>query len=165
MPLVKSIGVIVFRHTAQGRLYLMLHHRGIYWNFPKGRSEAHEMHDELRTAFRELEEETGIPRQAIRLLPDFRATYRYHFRGVDAEGRPEHVRKLAVFYLGELLRPRPVIISDEHLGAEWCDANAAWRKLYYANGRKVLRLAEAYLHRKPLERRGRAQPRPTAPAA
>ena len=54
MSLVKSIGIVVFRRTPRGRLYLMLHHRGPYWNFPKGRREANEVRDELATAFREL---------------------------------------------------------------------------------------------------------------
>ena len=100
-----------------------------------------------------------------RLLPDFRATYRYHFRGVDEDGRPENVSKLAVFYLGELLRPYPVTISDEHLGADWCDADTAWRQLYYANGRKVLQLAEEYFRVGRPKRRRAGPTRPTAPRA
>lgn len=141
----------------------MLHHRGAYWNFPKGRREAHEVRDELATAFRELEEETGIPRNAIRLLPNFRATYRYHFRGVDENGRPENVTKLAVFYLGELTRPCPVTISDEHLGVDWCGADSAWQLLYYANGRKVLQLAEDYFRAVHSKGRRTGKNWPTAP--
>ncbi|MDO8559613.1 MAG: NUDIX domain-containing protein [bacterium] len=138
MSLVKTIGVVVYRRTPKGPLFLLLHHRGPYWNFPKGRVEAGEAGKELMTAFRELREETAIPRDAVSLQPRFRATYRYRFRGHDALGKPELVTKLAVFYLGELTRDAPVAVSHEHLGFAWVDAEEAKVLLYYPGGKKIL---------------------------
>ena len=145
MSLVKTIGVVVYRRTPNGPLFLLLHHRGPYWNFPKGRIEAGEAGKELMTAFRELREETAIPRDAVSLRPRFRATYRYRFRGHDALGKPELVTKLAIFYLGELTRDAPIAVSHEHLGFAWVDADDAKVRLYYPGGRKILAAAAAYL--------------------
>jgi len=142
--LVKTIGIVLFRRLPRGRQYLLLHHRGRYWNFPKGRAEVSDAGNELTTAFRELGEETGVPQAAVRVLAGFRATYRYHFTAA-AAGRVEHVSKLAVCYLGELIRDCPVTISHEHLGWAWYDPATAWQRLYYANGRHVLAAAEAFL--------------------
>lgn len=150
MSLVKTIGIVLYRHTPRGRRYLLLHHRGRYWNFPKGRVEAADGGDELATAWRELREETGIPVAAVRLRPGFRFTYRYDFWASD-EGVRQRVVKLAIFFLGELPQHRPIQISDEHLGSAWCDFPTAWRRLCYANSRSVLVAAEAFLdsHRTP----------------
>lgn len=147
MPLVKTIGIVIFRRRPHGCEYLLLHHRGPYWNFPKGRVEPRD-EGELGTAFRELAEESGLPRAAVRLMPGFRTTYRYHFRGRDADGQLESVSKLAIFYLGEVVRAQPVVISHEHRGAGWFDAREAWERLHYPNSRRVLGAAEAFLQRR-----------------
>lgn len=149
MSLVKTIGIVLYRRTPRGRQYLLLHHRGPYWNFPKGRVEARRDDGELGTAFRELEEETAVPRTAVRLHPGFRVTYRYRF-SVTAAGRRQPVVKLAIFYLGRMVHDTAVKVSHEHLGFAWCDANAAWQRLYFSNSRKVLEAAEAYLARRPM---------------
>lgn len=144
MPPVKTIGLVIYRRTPRGRQYLLLHHRGPYWNFPKGRVEPLRDSDELATAFRELREETGIPRSAVRLQAGFRVTYRYRFT-VSMAGQREPVVKLAIFYLGQLAEDRPVKISHEHLGSDWCEAKTAWQRLYFSNSRKVLQAAQAFL--------------------
>lgn len=164
MPLVKTIGIVIFRRRPNGCEYLLLHHRGPYWNFPKGRMEPEEAGRELVTAFRELYEETSIPHHAVRLLPRFRATYRYRFVGRDLQGRQELVTKLAVFYLGELVKGVAVAVSHEHQAIAWVDATTARERLYYPNGQKILAAATAYIRR--LEHRfasGTPAPRPKNP--
>ena len=59
----KTIGIITFKREGQGIRYLLLHHGGDYWNFPKGRQEKGE--SELDSALRELKEETGITKVKI----------------------------------------------------------------------------------------------------
>ncbi len=145
MPPVKTIGFVVFRRAAGGVEYLLLHHRGRYWNFPKGRAEAHEQPDEMATAFRELAEETGLVKTSVRLIPGFRRTYTYHFTGRDAAGTPEAVTKLAIFYLAELAGNPPIRVSSEHLGWEWFDYPAAWERLYYPGGRRILEAVKEFL--------------------
>jgi len=54
----KTFGIIIFKKEGKGIRYLLLHHGGEYWNFPKGHQEAGE--NEIESALRELREETGI---------------------------------------------------------------------------------------------------------
>ena len=151
MSPVKTIGFVIFLRTRRGLQYLLLHHRGQYWNFPKGRQEPTDARDELATAYRELREETGLPKSAVRLVRGFRRTYHYRFVGRTAAGKREQVSKLAIFYLGELREAHPITVSHEHLGYGWFDFPAAWRRLCYGGGRRVLQAAAAFLdsHRSP----------------
>ena len=65
---VKSCGVIVFRRTPELSFLLMKHsHR---YDLPKGHTEEGET--EIETALREMWEETGIPRDEVKLDPEFR---------------------------------------------------------------------------------------------
>ena len=52
-----TAGLIVFRKTFEGPKYLLLYHRGSYWNFPKGHVEKEE--GSLEAAIRETTEETA----------------------------------------------------------------------------------------------------------
>jgi len=63
----KSAGIIVFRINPQeGVQYLVLYHRGTYWNFPKGKLDPGE--NEKQAAVRELSEEAGIKYKINRWL-------------------------------------------------------------------------------------------------
>lgn len=148
MSVVKTIGFVIFRRAFSGVQYLLLHHRGSYWNFPKGRVEANES-KELDTAFRELQEETGIAAPSMRVISGFRCTYRYSFRVPGEAKRPQTVTKEAIFYLAEMLGDQAIVVSQEHLGADWFDFDAALQRLYYRGGSKVLRAAQAFLDATP----------------
>ena len=64
----KTIGIVVFKKEGKSIKYLLLHHGGEYWNFPKGRQEG--LEEELDSAKRELEEETGI--KDIKIIDGFK---------------------------------------------------------------------------------------------
>lgn len=135
----KTIGIVVFRREGGRIWYLLLHHSGRYWNFPKGRQEAGE--SQRQTALRELEEETGITE--IKLIRGFRDGYDYNFQG---NRRPNEgmVYKQAIFFLGQTLQ-REVIISDEHQNFGWFGYAAALKKMTYKPGRDLLQHAHQFL--------------------
>ena len=63
-------GFVVYRKTTDGIKFLLLYRRGNYWNFPKGHFKPGER--SIDAALRELEEETGIKKSELRMLPNFR---------------------------------------------------------------------------------------------
>lgn len=66
-----SAGFIVYRNTKDGPKFLVMYHRGTYWNFPKGGIEKGER--SIDTAYRELEEETGLTKKDLRFRRGFKA--------------------------------------------------------------------------------------------
>ncbi|MBI2035230.1 MAG: NUDIX domain-containing protein [Candidatus Liptonbacteria bacterium] len=89
-----TAGVVVFRRTQEGPKFLLLYHRGSYWNFPKGHLEREER--SLDAALRETCEETGLKRSDMRILGGFKEHERFHFR----RGK-ETVFKIVIMYLAE----------------------------------------------------------------
>ena len=74
LPQVKACGVLVFRGTPPHSFLLMKHaHR---WDLPKGHLEAGET--DIECAMREMEEETGIPRDAIKAGSRFSLGHAVH---------------------------------------------------------------------------------------
>ena len=71
-------GFVVYRKTTDGIKFLLLYRRGNYWNFPKGHFKPGER--SIDAALRELEEETGIKKSELRMLPNFRAYERFYFK-------------------------------------------------------------------------------------
>jgi 8-oxo-dGTP pyrophosphatase MutT (NUDIX family) len=139
----RSAGVVIFRVTARGRLFLLLDY-GRYWDLPKGHVEKDE--SELAAAVRELEEETGITR--FKLVDNFRREIEYFFR--DKEG--ELVRKKVVFFLARVNSAK-VKISHEHSGFEFLPFDAALKRVKYPTAREVLKAAEEFLDSLPIASR------------
>lgn len=106
----KSCGVLVVKGTPIREFLLMRH--ADRWDLPKGHVDPGE--SEIECALRELEEETGIPSDAIELDPDFRFTHDY--RVIDRTGAPRD--KTLVVFLGTLIRDVEILLS-EHPGYEW----------------------------------------------
>ena len=128
----KSAGLILFRRGPDGPLYLLLKHPS-YWGFPKEHVEDGE--SKLDTALRETEEEAGIPRERIRIIPGFKERIEYWFR---QEG--ELVFKRVVFFLGET-EVEEVKVSFEHEEGGWFPFDEALRRARYKNQRELLRKA------------------------
>ena len=136
-----SAGLVVFRRERGDIKFLLLYHGGSYWNFPKGKIESEER--SLAAALRETTEETGLTRNALRILGGFRAHERYYFR---RGGQP--VFKIVIFYLAETHSPR-VVVSREHQGYGWFSYRDAKRILFkYRDSQKVLDQAYQFLRRR-----------------
>ena len=143
MPAIRerSAGFIVY-HRPQGAAsdpvrYLLLDY-GTHWDFAKGHIEPGE--SDLQAAHRELAEEAGI--RGVRVLPGFGREIQYFFR----HRKRGLVEKTVVFFLAESETDQ-VVLSPEHVGYQWQEAEAALRQVTYANARAVLREAHVFLQR------------------
>jgi len=114
IPRVKSCGVILFREQT-GRQFLLMKHARRY-DLPKGHLKQGE--DELNCALRELQEETGITSDEVRIDPEFRFEHTYYPRYRRLGGK--RVAKTVVIFLG-WLRISADVSPTEHAGYEWVE--------------------------------------------
>ncbi|OGY48481.1 MAG: hypothetical protein A2663_03065 [Candidatus Buchananbacteria bacterium RIFCSPHIGHO2_01_FULL_46_12] len=136
----KTIGLIIFKKQGPAIRYLLLHHGGDYWNFPKGRPEAGEA--ERETALRELREETGIGE--VKVIDGFLDGYDYDFDTKIENGEKQQINKTAIFFLGEV-GETAVEVSHEHLDFGWFDYETALKRLFYQNGRDLLKRVHKFI--------------------
>jgi len=128
----KSVGAVVF-YRGKEILYLLLHHKTDYWNFPKGNVEQQETED--ATARREILEETGL---TVEFVSGFRETVHWIYT---RDG--QKVSKDVVFFLAEA-KKQDVIISFEHEGFVWLNYDDAMKKLRFPTAKKVLEKAHQF---------------------
>jgi len=132
-----SAGIVIYRNTSEGVKFLFLYRGGGYWNFPKGKIEGKER--SIQTAFREVDEETGLGNKDLRILPGFKVYDRYFF--VQDKDR---ISKLVIFFLAESLTSN-VKISLEHEGYAWFGYREAMRASKHKNTKFILKRAHDYL--------------------
>lgn len=111
----KSCGVLLV--TGQPvRSFLLMKHAD-RWDLPKGHVDPGET--ETDCALREMEEETGIPRGAVQLDPEFRYTQQYLVPGSRYGGEPDaRLLKTLVIFLGRIDSERDINLT-EHAGCRW----------------------------------------------
>jgi 8-oxo-dGTP pyrophosphatase MutT (NUDIX family) len=112
MRQLKSCGVILFRREPVLSFLLMKH--ADRWDLPKGHVDPGET--ELECALREMEEETGISREAVRIDEGFRFAEIYY--PVYKRYPGEKIEKTLVIFLGWLDEDLPLTLT-EHAGHEW----------------------------------------------
>ncbi len=134
----KSCGIIVFNKEGDQHKYLLLHYPGGHWDYPKGHVEEHD-DNEMATAQRELEEETGI--SDIEFIPDYHESMYYEFD----RGKKERVKKTVIYFLAEATN-KDVTISHEHKNFLWLPFQEAVKKLTFENARNLLRMAEEHIN-------------------
>ncbi|MFH1657433.1 MAG: NUDIX domain-containing protein [bacterium] len=141
MPVEKSAGVIIFRKEKDSKYYLLLHYpsgsraKEDYWDLPKGHIEEGEQ--EIATAEREAEEETGI--KDLNFVPGFREQMSYFFKF-----KGETIFKTVVFYLAET-KTNSIELSIEHIGFKWLLYEEALKGLTFENAKEVLKKAHQSL--------------------
>lgn len=135
-------GFIIFRRTEEGVKYLLLYRRGNYWNFPKGHFESGE--NSMDTALRETEEETGIKKGELHIIPNFRTQMRFSFRRGE-----EKIHDTLILYLAETKKAQVLIAPREHSGYAWFLYQDAVKILgtKYIGTRQVLKQANDFIRR------------------
>ena len=126
----KSCGVVLLNSNK----VLLLQHpdkTSGHWDFPKGHVEKGE--DELQTALRELEEETGIDK--VKIIDGFN-----HIISYNLLRDQETILKEVVFFLG-ITNQEKVSISSEHQNFVWLQYESAHERLTYDNAKKTLKKA------------------------
>jgi bis(5'-nucleosidyl)-tetraphosphatase len=143
----RSAGVIPFRITEGGPLYLVLHSATVRnprakWEFPKGGMENGESPRE--TAAREFTEETSLVDWSFREGFERSLSYTYLRRG-------RKVLKTVTYYLVEVNDDSPLARSAEHVEDvaghwfHWGTFEQITRLLYHAKIRQVFAEADAWL--------------------
>ena len=136
--------MIVFHHDDAGRcLFLLVLSRLTkrpLWEFPKGGVDGGETL--LQTALRELQEETGIPQEDLRVVPGFEWSESYRFTsGREAERTLIH--KQVTYFLAESRNTKVTLSESEISEFAWLELEIASKRIKYPERRKMLREAAA----------------------
>jgi bis(5'-nucleosidyl)-tetraphosphatase len=136
----RSAGAVLFSlDSAVGKIeYLLLNYAAGHWDFPKGNIENGE--DEIQTARREIQEETGI--YDVEFFKGFRNKIEYHYRR-----NQRLIQKEVIFFLARTSR-REVTLSHEHNAYSWLAYEKALALLTYKNAKNVLIEAKLFLEKK-----------------
>jgi len=140
MPAEYSAGAIVFRKTRGTIRYLLLHYEEGHWGSSKGHIEKGETIEE--TARREIREETGLT--DIEFISGFKEQNSYFYVNQGAR-----IFKTVTFLLAQT--PTTTIkLSYEHIGFKWLSYEAALEKITFADEKRVLQKANAFILEKGL---------------
>ncbi len=133
-----SSGIIIYRRTGQGVLFLLLYRGGKYWEFPKGQIEEEERAKEA--ALREVQEETGIGARELTFRSQFYARDRFTFKsGGDT------IYKTVIYFLAESRSARVAISPREHRGYGWFNFKEAMNTVPHKNLQRSLEKAHKFI--------------------
>lgn len=133
-------GFVIFRRTYEGVKFLLLYRRGSYWNFPKGHFNQGE--SALEAALREVEEETGLKKSDLKIIPEFRAYERFYF-----QTGGESIHDTVILHLAGTHKAEVRISPREHSGFGWFlyeDAVKTVGKKYHGI-KRILKQAHDFL--------------------
>ncbi len=137
-----SAGIIIYRMSDEGPKFLLLYHRGRYWNFPKGKLNEGERN--FSAALREVYEETGIGKRDLLFIEWFRVQDRFTFIK-----NKEKVFKTVSYYLAETDKITIRLPPDpEQQGYGWFLYRDALHMLIHPNLKKNLKNAYDLIIRK-----------------
>jgi 8-oxo-dGTP pyrophosphatase MutT (NUDIX family) len=131
----RSAGVVIFRKSGKGIIFLLLNYPTGHWDFVKGKIETAESTKE--TAIRETKEETGIT--DLEFIDGLEEKIEYNFQ---YDGNLIH--KQVIFFLAET-KTSEVNVSFEHTDYIWLDYEKALKKITYQNAKNVLSKAQNLL--------------------
>jgi 8-oxo-dGTP pyrophosphatase MutT (NUDIX family) len=141
----KSFGVIpLFRDIKGYRILIIQNSRSGSWGLPKGTPEDNET--PIRTAIRELQEETGIEEKDIQIQKDPVFLEQYSFTHTQDEIVYD---KTNTYYIGFVDTMTVGEDLDEISVAEWVSLEEAKEKLTHKEIIRVVEELETYLNTKP----------------
>ena len=138
----RSAGAVLFSlDNTVGKIeYLLLNYTAGHWDFPKGNIETGE--NEIHTARREIQEETGIDH--VEFFKDFKNKIQYYYR------RDERLIQKEVIYFIARTNTKEVKLSHEHNGYSWGAYEKTLSLLTYKNAKKFLIEANIFLEKNSL---------------
>lgn len=136
----ESAGAVLHRWVDDEPRYLLLHYVAGHWGFPKGHIEAGET--EVEALLREVEEETGIPRDRVDVLDGFAETVAYTYR------RGDRLRDKEVHYRLAETDAEEVTLSREHQDWAWMGCDDAVERITYDDVVGVLEKADPVIRRR-----------------
>jgi len=133
----RSAGFIVFHRMEKIPSFLVLQYAyaSRHWDFPRGGVEPGE--SDLDTAYREIEEETGL--KDLQVIEGFSETSSWNFKH---EG--QLVFKEAIYFIAET-KTKDIKLSSEHIQYRWLMADQVIRQLTFDNPRIVFAKARIFL--------------------
>lgn len=139
MKRIRSAGAVIFRKESKEIKYLLLRYRRGHWDFPRGHIEEGE--EEIKTAKREIFEETGI--EDLKFIPGFCESYKYSFSGF-GQDKNYRIFKENIIYLAETTT-KIIKLSYEHHDFCWLPYEQAIRKLTFQTSKEILKKAHQFL--------------------
>jgi bis(5'-nucleosidyl)-tetraphosphatase len=134
----RSAGVIVFHRSDEGCRFLLLLSRLTrrpLWEFPKGGVDDGE--SLLQAAFRELEEETGLRQEEVRLVDGFERAETYRFT-IGSGAARALIHKRVTYFLAESAHQEVRLSSAEASRHAWLPLADALRRVRYPERRRLL---------------------------
>lgn len=129
----KSSGAVIYKEDK----FLLLKYSIGHWGFVKGHIEGDE--SEKETMFREAFEETGLKKENLKLIDDYKEKISYYFKKNN-----NTIYKEVVFFLVES-DTFNVNLSHEHQDFEWFKYNKALDRLTFKNSKILLKKANRIL--------------------
>ncbi len=130
----KSIGVIVFHRFPRSVKYLIIKHKKGHWSFPKGHANSGE--SKLKTALRELGEETNI--RNIKLIKNkvlLKEAY------VFTNGKGVKILKKVNYFIAETKDKNVKIDYKEVVNYKWCTFRAGLERITFKESKTILKKA------------------------
>lgn len=135
MKIDRSIGVIVFYRFPRSTKYLLIKHKKGHWSFPKGHANGGE--SKLKTALRELKEETGIGN--IKLISKrvlVKESYKF------TSGKGVKILKKVNYFIAEAKNNKVKIDEKEVVNSKWCTFKAGLVKITFDESKSILKKAD-----------------------
>jgi 8-oxo-dGTP pyrophosphatase MutT (NUDIX family) len=121
--------------------FLLIRHWAGHWGFPKGHAEPGET--AIATAYRELEEETGI--QSCKVLDDPSFIEQYSFTK-----DTQLVEKTVTYFVGTV-QSKAVTCQEQEIQAyTWVNFDTALETITFEQAKRILQRVHDYLQEHPL---------------